>query len=636
MDVAVDRTKIAPIPEFLHGLIAVDPVGGTMALPSNRPALTSYVQAALSEEIDSLRTTKPGSRNHALNRAAFSLGQLVGGGALPRSEVEHELHAASVSNGLVRDDGEESVRATIRSGLDAGARNPRQPPAQRETGKQASARPLIKISTEIRDVVDAALEALAENAAGQIFVKAGILVRVIREGKKVEGYKRVPDAPLISPLPEPRLLELMSASAGWLKFTPAGWEPALPPKWAVQVLAARGRWIFPFIETVTEVPTLRPDGSVIQRPGYDGATGTLYVPNAPFADVPEAPTREDATKAVAELFEPFVDFPFKTLADASVLLAAILAILARSAIPGPTPLIVIRKNAPGTGGSLAADAISVIATGRTAPRMTLTPDVREMRKLILTIAIEGTQIVLFDNLEGTIGSSVLAAAITSESWADRLLGFSKVVRAPLRPTWIATGNGLAFNRDLGRRVVLCDMHTDLEHPEDRMDFKHPDLISYVSQARTRLVGAALTILRAYCLAGRPAHDGPKKGGFVAWDDLVRGALIWAGAEDPMATTKRLRAEADTDLDGLRSALVAWRAAFPEPVTAARAVEYAREKDHELLDAFARMCDCPTDKLDSRRLGYSLRHYRDRVVGGLRFTRPDSDPDKTSLWTVEQL
>jgi putative DNA primase/helicase len=590
----------------------------------------------LAEEVNSVRTTAPGARNDSLNRAAFSLGQLVGGGESARAEVEQELYSAAEANGLVRDDGDEGVRATIKSGLDAGARNPRQPPARKEANKQASKRPLIKISTEIRDVVDAAAEALADNAAGHLFVKAGILVRVIREGKKVAGYKRVPDAPLISPLPEPRLLELMSASAEWLKLTRDGWERALPPKWAVQVLGARGRWIFPFIESVTETPTLRPDGTVIQRPGYDDMTGTLYIPNAAFPDVPDQPTRQDATKALAELFEPISEFPFKSLADASVLLAAIFTILGRSAIFGPTPLIVIRKNAPGTGGSLAADAISVITTGRTAPRMTLTPDVREMRKLILTIAIEGTQIVLFDNLEGTIGSSVLAAAITSETWADRLLGFSKVVRAPLRPTWIATGNGLAFNRDLGRRVLLCDMHTDLEHPEDRMDFKHPDLITYVSKARTRLVVAALTILRAYCLAGRPAHDKPKKGGFVSWDDLVRGSLIWAGAEDPMATTIRLRADADIDLDGLRSALKSWKRAFAEPVTAAAALEYAREKDRELLDSLSRLCDCSTEKLDSRRLGYSLRRYRDRVVGGLRFIRPDSDADNTSMWTVEQL
>ena len=267
--------------------------------------------------------------------------------------------------------------------------------------------------------------------------------------------------------------------------------------------------------------------------------------------------------------------------------------------------------------------------------MTLTPEIAEMRKLILTIAIEGTPLVLFDNLEGTVGSPVLAAAITAEIWSDRLLGVSKIVRAPLRPAWFVTGNGLGFSRDLGRRVALCDMVTDLEHPEDRTGFRHEDLLAYISESRVRLVAAALTILRGYCVAGRPSHGKSRKGGFVGWDDLIRGALIWAKADDPMNTTRRVRAEADTDLDSLRAALLAWRRVFDQPTTAAAAVELARH-DGELRDALAALIGCSTDDVDSQQLGYALRRYRDRVAGGLRFTKVEDDRRKTGLWTVGEI
>ena len=259
-----------------------------------------------------------------------------------------------------------------------------------------------------------------------------------------------------------------------------------------------------------------------------------------------------------------------------------------------------------------------------------------MRKLLLTLAIEGTPLVLFDNLVGSIGSPTLAAAITADFWADRLLGVSKIVRAPLRPVWLATGNGLTFKGDLGRRVMLCDMFSDMEHPEDRTKFKHPDLLSYVSESRPRLVAAALTILRAYCAAGRPSHGKPKKGGFVGWDDLIRGALVWANADDPMDTTRRIRAEADTDLEGLRASLTTWKRAFTDPVTASVAVRHARENDAELLDALAALGGCSTDRVDSQRVGYALRRCRDRVVGGLRFVKAEDDSRKTSRWTVEAL
>ena len=85
----------------------------------------AYGHAALRDEIATLAATPPGSRNHALNRASFSLFQLVAGGELAEAEVLAALRQACVANGLARDDGWESVRATIRSGRGAGLQYPR-------------------------------------------------------------------------------------------------------------------------------------------------------------------------------------------------------------------------------------------------------------------------------------------------------------------------------------------------------------------------------------------------------------------------------------------------------------------------------------------------------------------------------
>jgi hypothetical protein len=85
----------------------------------------AYGAAALKAEIDELANTPPGSRNHRLNRAAFSLFQLVAGGELDGTEVEHRLFEAAERNGLVKEDGARAVRATIRSGARAGLQCPR-------------------------------------------------------------------------------------------------------------------------------------------------------------------------------------------------------------------------------------------------------------------------------------------------------------------------------------------------------------------------------------------------------------------------------------------------------------------------------------------------------------------------------
>jgi hypothetical protein len=85
----------------------------------------AYGASALKYEIDDLANTPPGSRNHRLNRASFSLFQLVAGNELDGNEVEHRLFEAAERNGLVKEDGARAVRATIRSGARAGLQCPR-------------------------------------------------------------------------------------------------------------------------------------------------------------------------------------------------------------------------------------------------------------------------------------------------------------------------------------------------------------------------------------------------------------------------------------------------------------------------------------------------------------------------------
>jgi hypothetical protein len=85
----------------------------------------AYAYAALRAEIAALAATPPGRRNDTLNRAAFSLFQLVAGGELNETEVIAALQQACVTNGLAADDGCGSVHATIRSGRGAGLQHPR-------------------------------------------------------------------------------------------------------------------------------------------------------------------------------------------------------------------------------------------------------------------------------------------------------------------------------------------------------------------------------------------------------------------------------------------------------------------------------------------------------------------------------
>ena len=121
---------VADAPQWLLDLIAesnqlmehVDHVG---RLPQQEKV--SYAQAALASEISALLRTAPGKRNHQLNRAAFTLGQLVAANELNRVDVERQLYDSAVSIGLDSDPdcGIEGIWNTIRSGLTKGMQKPR-------------------------------------------------------------------------------------------------------------------------------------------------------------------------------------------------------------------------------------------------------------------------------------------------------------------------------------------------------------------------------------------------------------------------------------------------------------------------------------------------------------------------------
>ena len=97
--------------------------------------------AYLDKVIDELTKASSGSRNNALNHAAWTLGRWIAAGALEQADIEDALYVAALSNGLVHDDGERQTWATIRSGLGAGLQQPKDLDAdERRTPRRGEAK----------------------------------------------------------------------------------------------------------------------------------------------------------------------------------------------------------------------------------------------------------------------------------------------------------------------------------------------------------------------------------------------------------------------------------------------------------------------------------------------------------------
>ncbi len=84
-----------------------------------------YGRAALDRESADVSSAPEGTRNDRLNAAAFSLGQLVGGGELEQGASEAALLDAALASGLP----ESEARRTLRSGIESGMQEPRTAPS---------------------------------------------------------------------------------------------------------------------------------------------------------------------------------------------------------------------------------------------------------------------------------------------------------------------------------------------------------------------------------------------------------------------------------------------------------------------------------------------------------------------------
>lgn len=519
----------------------------------------------------------------------------------------------------------------LASGGARGAARAERQDATRESGgggaarRPASATAQIVVCAQVADMVDEAEAALDQAKLG-VYQRGGDLMRVVH----VDAQARV------VALPEPTLLELLSRAADWVKIDDEDEEkPALPPRDVVRALAARGEWRFPALDRVVHGPVLRPDGTVLDQPGYDAGARVIYEPRgATVPRVPERPTQVEARAALARLHDVVSEFPFVAASDRAAWVALVLTLLARAAIDGPVPLFLVRAVSPGTGKSLLIDVASLIGTdleGEPA-RMSQAPNAEEEGKALLALGREGAPLAMIDNIERPLGSDVLAAALTARRFKRRDLGRAVVVEVEL-PVFVATGNNVVVRGDLARRVIPIDLDARMEHPEQRTGFRYPRLLQHVRAHRGELRAAALTILRWYCAEGRPpAPAAPVLGSYEAWAGLVVQALLWLGEPDPCAGRARIQEFGDPEGEARRAALELWWERWgPLEQTA---LDVASTAGEELRAALAGLgYGLSAERLDVKRLGYALRSLAGRIVGGLRLERAPGRTGGVARWRV---
>ncbi|MGC4116980.1 MAG: hypothetical protein QM765_20940 [Myxococcales bacterium] len=261
-------------------------------------------------------------------------------------------------------------------------------------------------------------------------------------------------------------------------------------------------------------------------------------------------------------------------------------------------------------------------------------------------------VVNLDNVDTDFGGAILDKLLTCEgTYASRLLGRNDAeaaLKLPNCATWWATLNNATLCGDIVRRAIHIRLASPLEHPEERTDVAHRDLLGWVRENRPRLLACALTVARAWFVAGRPnSRDLPAFGSFEEWSAIVRGMCRWLGLADPWVDTREGLRKADrtTDLHDMliaglkaldpgRSGLTAGQ--IKQRLEAGRASEFAGD-DPAAADFWAALdaADFIKDgKVDARKLGRRIGLYRDKWRKGERICAVEKDSRNGSWsWAV---
>jgi hypothetical protein len=405
-----------------------------------------------------------------------------------------------------------------------------------------------------------------------------------------------------------------------------------PEKIASRIMAARGDWKVPKVAGVVSFPVMRPDGSVIQKPGFDDSTSLLYLSDNVDELIPHALDKTALVEALRRIWEPFALFPFDNDISRGVFLSALLTTVVRPTLP-TAPAFLVRAFTPGTGKTLLSECLMILV-GAPAKAMPLPENNEEIGKRLFSLLLTGRAGAILDNLSGVIDSPDLCVFLTSEEPEGRILGQSEIRSAPNRMLWVLNGNNVTAGGDTFRRILPVTLDANCESPEARrFTFNPRDL---VKGNRDRLRADLLSVLFTYQWHEAPLVGKGALGSFGEWEALIRQCVCWliregvtpAPMEDPIKVLELSKAE-DPFHRQHAEVLEAWFRLFGDRVVQVRdiaklvAYGFGHTPNEKAFVSVIEEIAPPRGGFNGRYFAGWLRRHKGRVIDGLRLDAGDS-------------
>jgi hypothetical protein len=337
-------------------------------------------------------------------------------------------------------------------------------------------------------------------------------------------------------------------------------------------------------------PLFTNEGHLIVQPGYYSDLNILMANTGFQIDVPVNPTADDVADAVAFLrHDLLIDFPFLDYDLAGVerrepseanALAMLLTPFLRRMINGCTPVFFVAKPVPGTGGTLLGKLPMLVFDGAESAPMRYTQNEEEMQKALLAAIMETRSHLFFDDVKDFNNRSLLQS-ITAQEIGGRMLGVSRNVSRPNLFNWIGTGNNPIVGSEMERRICWIRLNARTADIQSRV-YHHSDLPGWVSENRSKIIGAILTMIQYWIDVGCPEFTERSRASFEDWARKAGGVLMACGVEGFL--DNRRSAGADMDETANRQFIGQWLKKFAfEKTLPAKLFEYAVGMELDIVE-----------------------------------------------------
>lgn len=490
----------------------------------------------------------------------------------------------------------------------------------------AKHKPTIKAEAgNIGSIADAGERELA--ATKRYYQRGGLIVSITTDPESRETA--------IKPVSQAALLRALSGCAIWTRYDSRSDNDVVidpPPKHVNVLFDSEAYAHLPALAGIARQPHLRTDGTLVRDAGFDAPTGLFGVFDSRQFNVPDLPTRTQAAQALQELCALLAEFEF---GNDHAQAAAVAGILTASIRPSLTtaPMFHIKAPQIASGKSYLSGIMAAFASPTSPSAVAFPTSDEECQKLLLATLLAAPGAVVFDNLTtDLIPFKSLCSALTEEHLTGRILGLSKTATVGTRALFLSSGNNVDAVRDMARRCITIALDPQVETPATR-EFKG-DPLATVRGARERYVSLALTVIRAWIVAGGPITACKPLASFGQWSNWVRQPLLWLGMADPAECVFAQLAQ-DPDRETLGRLLHAWKNAFGNTPTMIReSVDKAVNGlgTEELREVLREIAD-ERGEINRRRLGKWIARKQGVIVDGWRFERA-SGTTSAERWQVK--